>query len=66
VQGRCHVGPVGVAVEQQAQEQVAGVRARRGALAQPGGGPLLLGPDDRDDLGVDQDRVRRAVDLGLL
>ena len=66
VQGRCYVGPVGVAVEQQAQEQVAGTRARRGALVQPGGGPLLLGPDDRDDLGVDQDGVRRAVDLGLL
>jgi hypothetical protein len=66
VQGRCHVGPVGVAVKQQAQEQVAGARARRGALAQPGGGPFLLGRDDRDDLGVDQDGVRRTVDLGLL
>jgi hypothetical protein len=28
--------------------------------------PLLLFPDDRDDLVVDDDGVRRAVDLGLL
>lgn len=27
---------------------------------------MLLGPDDRDDLGVDEDGVRRTVDLGLL
>ena len=29
-------------------------------------GPLLLGADDRHDLLVDQDGVRRAFDLGLL
>jgi hypothetical protein len=28
--------------------------------------PLLLLPDDREDLGVHQDRVRRAVDFRLL
>ena len=66
VQGRRHIRPVGVAVEQQAQEQVAGTRARRGMLLQPAGSPLLLLPDDRDDLGVDQDGVRGAIDLRLL
>ena len=29
-------------------------------------GPLLLGADDRDRVGVDQDRVRPVLDLGLL
>ena len=36
-------------------------------LLQPPGSPLLLLPDDRDDLGVDQDGIREdAVDLRLL
>ena len=66
VQGSRHIRPVGVAVEQQAQEKVAGARSGRGVLAQPGSGPFLLLPDDRDDLGIDQDGVRRPVDLCLL
>jgi hypothetical protein len=33
---------------------------------EPSAGPPLLGFDDRDALAVDQDRVWRAFDLGLL
>jgi hypothetical protein len=66
VEGRRHVGPVGVAVEQHAEEQVARRHARCGVRVQPGGGPFLLRPDDRDDLVVDRDGVRGPVDLGLL
>lgn len=34
--------------------------------AHPPVGPFLLGADDRDDLGIDEDGVGRTVDLGLL
>ena len=66
VKGRRHVGPVGIAVEQQPEEQVARPCARCGVLLEPGSSPFLLFPDDRDDLGVDGDGVGGAVDLGLL
>ena len=62
---------VGVAAEVVAgdgEEQVARRRRVRVAQQRPHVvvHPLLLGADDRDDLGVDEDRVRRALDLRLL
>ncbi len=60
------VGPVAVAVGPRGQEQVLRRGDRRLAGCQELVGPLLLGADDRHDLLVDQDGVRRALDLGLL
>jgi hypothetical protein len=60
------VGPVAVAVHFRRQEQVLRCRAGRAVFGEVPLRPLLLLPDDRDDLGVHEDGVGSAVDLRLL
>ncbi|WP_405562647.1 hypothetical protein OG418_00185 [Streptomyces phaeochromogenes] len=48
------------------QEEVLGAHTRRPARPEAGVGPLLLGADDGNDLGIDEDAVRRLLDLRLL
>ncbi len=65
-QGAVGVGPVAVAVHVRGEEQVLRPGAGRAAGCGVRCRPLLLLPDDRDDLVVDEDGARCAVDLGLL
>lgn len=62
------VGVAAKVVAGDRDEQVAGWWRVRVAQQRPDVvvHPLLLGADDRDDLGVNEDGVRRVVDLGLL
>ena len=60
------VRPVTVAVHHRAEEQVAGRTAGPPAGGEMPGGPVPLRLDDRDDLGIDEDGVGCAADLGLL
>ncbi|WSG86444.1 hypothetical protein OIE76_42150 (plasmid) [Streptomyces sp. NBC_01727] len=58
--------PVGPTVEFARQEHVPRPGAGEPVSSPVLVNPLLLSPDDRDDLGVHEDRVRRLVDFGLL
>ena len=65
-QGAVGVGPVAVAVHLRRQEQILRGLAGRAVVGEVPARPLLLLPDDRDDLGVHQDGVGSTVDLRLL
>ena len=66
VQGLHGVGAVPVAVHVAGDEQVPGRHSGEAAGGHLSVRPLLLGADDRDGVGVDQDCVGRVADLGLL
>ena len=65
-QGVAGVGPVAVAVHLRRKEQVLRGPAGCAVFGEEPLRPLLLFADDRDDLGVHEDGVGRAVDLRLL